>query len=61
MDLASVFLVCKKWTERGIWNEDGGTSTEQSYKNIPFYISNKGYGVFVNLRSACPLKLQQRW
>jgi alpha-D-xyloside xylohydrolase len=31
-----------------IWNADGGTSTEQSYKNIPFYISNKGYGVFVN-------------
>lgn len=31
-----------------IWNEDGGTSTEQSYKNIPFYISDKGYGVFVN-------------
>ncbi len=31
-----------------IWNEDGGTSTGQSYKNIPFYISNKGYGVFVN-------------
>ena len=31
-----------------IWNEDGGTSTEQSYKNVPFYISNKGYGVFVN-------------
>lgn len=31
-----------------IWNEDGGTSTEQSYKNIPFYVSNKGYGIFVN-------------
>lgn len=31
-----------------IWNEDGGTSSEQAYKNIPFYISNKGYGVFVN-------------
>ena len=31
-----------------IWNEDGGTGTEQSYKNIPFYLSNKGYGVFVN-------------
>ncbi len=31
-----------------IRNEDGGTSTSQSYKNIPFYISNKGYGVFVN-------------
>ena len=31
-----------------IWNADGGTSTEQSYKNIPFYLTNKGYGVFVN-------------
>lgn len=31
-----------------IWNADGGTSTDQSYKNIPFYLSNKGYGVFVN-------------
>jgi alpha-D-xyloside xylohydrolase len=31
-----------------IWNEDGGTGSEKSYKNIPFYISNKGYGVFVN-------------
>ena len=31
-----------------IRNEDGGTSTEQAYKNIPFYLSNKGYGVFVN-------------
>lgn len=31
-----------------IWNEDGGTSTGQAYKNIPFYVSNKGYGVFVN-------------
>lgn len=31
-----------------IWNEDGGTSSEQTYKNIPFYLSNKGYGVLVN-------------
>lgn len=31
-----------------VWNEDGGTDTEQSYKNIPFYLSNRGYGVFVN-------------
>ncbi|WP_438446095.1 alpha-xylosidase [Gorillibacterium sp. sgz5001074] len=31
-----------------IWNEDGGTSSEQTYKNIPFYVSSKGYGVFVN-------------
>lgn len=31
-----------------IWNQDGGTSSEQAYKNIPFYLTNKGYGVFVN-------------
>lgn len=31
-----------------IWNKDGGTSTEQAYKNVPFYMTNKGYGVFVN-------------
>ena len=31
-----------------MWNEDGGTSSELSYKNIPFYITNRGYGVFVN-------------
>ena len=31
-----------------IWNHDGGTSSEQSYKNIPFYLTNRGYGVFVN-------------
>ncbi|MGJ9426010.1 alpha-xylosidase [Nesterenkonia halotolerans] len=31
-----------------IWNADGGTSSEQSYKNVPFYLTNRGYGVFVN-------------
>jgi alpha-D-xyloside xylohydrolase len=31
-----------------IWNEDGGTASEQAYKNVPFYLSSKGYGVFVN-------------
>nr|MBU5234149.1 hypothetical protein [Vibrio cholerae] len=31
-----------------IWNADGGTGTEQAYKNIPFYVSSNGYGVFVN-------------
>lgn len=30
------------------WNEDGGTASEISYKNIPFYITNRGYGVFVS-------------
>ena len=31
-----------------IWNEDGGTASEQAYKNIPFYLTNRGYGVFIN-------------
>ncbi len=31
-----------------IWNADGGTSSEQAYKNVPFYLSDAGYGVFVN-------------
>lgn len=31
-----------------IENKDGGTSSAQSYKNIPFYLSSLGYGVFVN-------------
>ncbi|MPZ79177.1 MAG: alpha-xylosidase [Actinophytocola sp.] len=31
-----------------IWNADGGTSSEQAYKNIPFFLTNAGYGVLVN-------------
>ncbi len=31
-----------------MWNADGGTCSEQSYKNVPFYVSSRGYGVFVN-------------
>ena len=31
-----------------IWNSDGGTASEQAYKSIPFYITNKGYGVLVD-------------
>ena len=30
-----------------MWNADGGTDSEQSYKCVPFFLSNKGYGVFV--------------
>ena len=29
-----------------MWNEDGGTASEIAYKNIPFYLSSRGYGVF---------------
>lgn len=31
-----------------IWNEDGGTQTDQAYKNIPFFIANRGWGLLVN-------------
>jgi alpha-D-xyloside xylohydrolase len=31
-----------------IWNADGGTSSEQAYKNVPLYVSSRGYGVLVN-------------
>ncbi len=31
-----------------VWNEDGGTGSELAYKNIPFVISNRGYGILVN-------------
>lgn len=30
------------------WNQDCGTGSEQAYKNVPFYISSRGYGVFVD-------------
>jgi alpha-D-xyloside xylohydrolase len=31
-----------------IWNRDGGTGSDQAYKNVPFYLTSRGYGVFVN-------------
>lgn len=31
-----------------MWNSDGGTGSAQSYKCVPFYLSDRGYGVFVN-------------
>ena len=30
-----------------MWNADAGTASEQTYKNVPFYLTNRGYGVFV--------------
>jgi alpha-D-xyloside xylohydrolase len=29
-------------------NKDGGTASEQAYKAVPFYLTNRGYGVLVN-------------
>ena len=31
-----------------MWNEDGGTASEIAYKNIPFYVSSRGYGILVD-------------
>lgn len=41
-----------------LWNEDGGTSSEQTYKNIPFFISSRGYGVFINHPGRVMLEVQ---
>lgn len=30
------------------WNEDGGTASQIAYKSVPFYMTNKGYAVFVD-------------
>ena len=38
----------KNGQEVDIWNADGGTGSEQAYKNVPFALTNAGYGVFVN-------------
>lgn len=29
-------------------NRDGGTGSDQVYKSVPFYLTNRGYGVLVN-------------
>ncbi len=34
-----------------IWNGDGGTASEMAYKNVPFYMTNRGYGVLVESSS----------
>jgi alpha-D-xyloside xylohydrolase len=42
----------KKGQEITCWNHDSwGVMTEKSYINIPFFMSTKGYGIFVN--SSC--------
>lgn len=38
----------KNGQEVEMWNEDGGTASQLTYKNIPFYVTNRNYGVFVS-------------
>lgn len=40
--------VAKNGQTVDIWNADGGTSSEQAYKSVPFYLTSRGYGVLVN-------------
>lgn len=40
------------------WNEDGGTSSELAYKNIPFYLSSRGYGILVRHAGRVSFELQ---
>ncbi len=43
-----------------IWNEDGGSGTWQAYKNIPFYITSSGYGVFINTPGRVSLEIESQ-
>ncbi|ROR96741.1 alpha-D-xyloside xylohydrolase [Salana multivorans] len=40
--------VVKNGQSVDIWNLDGGTMSEQAYKNVPFLLSSRGYGVLVD-------------
>ena len=31
-----------------MWNADAGTNSDLAYKNVPFYLTDRNYGVFVN-------------
>ncbi len=31
-----------------IWNDDCGTCSDKGYKDVPFFLTSQGYGVFVN-------------
>lgn len=45
-----------------MWNADGGTASELAYKNIPFYMTNRGYGVLVENASDVSFEVAtERW
>ncbi|TVY63980.1 Alpha-xylosidase [Fusarium oxysporum f. sp. cubense] len=41
-----------------LWNEDAGTCTPYTYKNIPFFWTNRGYGIFFDHSDALSLEIQ---
>lgn len=40
-----------------LWNADGGTSSEQAYKNVSFWLSSNGYGVFIDTPDKVELEI----
>ncbi|KAG5767740.1 hypothetical protein H9Q72_004504 [Fusarium xylarioides] len=41
-----------------LWNEDAGTCTPYAYKNIPFFWTNRGYGIFFDHSDVLSLEIQ---
>ncbi|KAH7112106.1 glycosyl hydrolases family 31-domain-containing protein [Dendryphion nanum] len=41
-----------------MWNDDGGTGSELTYKNVPFYLTSSGYGIFIPTSSFMSLEVQ---
>ncbi|KAI1374498.1 glycoside hydrolase family 31 protein [Hypoxylon crocopeplum] len=40
-----------------LWNADGGTSSDQAYKNVSFWLSSKGYGIFIDTPGRVELEI----
>ena len=40
-----------------LWNADGGTSSDQAYKNVPLWISSRGYGIFIDTPDKIELEI----
>ncbi|TVY93591.1 Alpha-xylosidase [Lachnellula willkommii] len=40
-----------------LWNADGGTSSDQAYKNVPLWISSRGYGIFIDTPDKVELEI----
>ena len=40
-----------------VWNADGGTSSDQAYKNVSFWLSSRGYGVFIDTPDKVELEI----
>ncbi|EOO00370.1 putative family 31 glycosyl alpha-glucosidase protein [Phaeoacremonium minimum UCRPA7] len=41
-----------------MWNDDGGTGSELTYKNIPFFLTSAGYGIFIPSPSFISFEIQ---